>query len=315
MTASETRSNLPPAAARSDAAVSSLAAWRAAGTFFDWHGSPIFFRAGGAPDAPALLLIHGFPTASWDWAALWPALGEQFRLIAPDLLGFGFSAKPPDHDYRFAEQADLCESLLAAQGVTAYHVLAHDYGDTVAQELLARQREPGRAAKLLSACYLNGGLFPEAHRPVLMQRLLPSLVGPLVARLSSRALLRRNFRRIFGPDTPPAESDIDAFWTLITHNHGRAALPRLSRYRRERVVQRARWVGAMQAASVPQKLIVGLADPIAGRAMADRYAELIPAADVTRLELIGHYPQVEDPAAVLAAYRRFVYAVASVQAR
>lgn len=286
--------------------MSSLAAWHAAGTFFDWHGAPVFFRAGGAPDAPALLLIHGFPTASWDWAALWPALGEQFRLVAPDLLGFGFSAKPPHHDYRFAEQADLCEALLAAQGITAYHVLAHDYGDTVAQELLARQREPGRGARMLSVCYLNGGLFPEAHRPVLMQRLLPSPVGPLVARLSSRALLRRNFRRIFGPDMPPAESDIDAFWTLVTHNGGQAALPRLSRYRSERVAQRARWVGAMQSASIPQKLIVGLADPIAGRAMGDRYAELIPRADITRLERIGHYPQVEDPAAVLAAYLGFV---------
>ena len=278
-----------------------LADWQAGGTFIDWRGWRVFTRTGGAADAPALLLIHGFPTASWDWAALWPALAASHRVIALDLLGFGFSAKPRDHDYSFGEQADLCETLLAANGVRTYHVLAHDYGDTVAQELLARQAEPGRSARLLSICYLNGGLFPEAHRPVLMQRLLPSPLGPLIARLSSRALLARNFRRIFGPDTPPSEADIDAFWALITANDGKLALPRLARYRRERVVQRERWVGAMQSATVPQKLIVGLADPIAGTAMANRYAEIVPQADITRLDRIGHYPQVEAPAAVLAA--------------
>ena len=282
-----------------------LADWRAGGTLFDWRGSSIFTRAGGAAEAPALLLIHGFPTASWDWAALWPALTARYRVLTLDLLGFGFSAKPADHDYTFGEQADLCEALLAAHGVRAYHVMAHDYGDTVAQELLARQAESGRSARLLSVCYLNGGLFPEAHRPVLMQRLLPSPLGALIAQLSSRALLARNFRRIFGAATPPTDADIDAFWTLITANNGKRALPRLARYRRERVLRRERWVGAMQTTALPQRFIVGLVDPIAGGNMADRYAELVPRADIARLERIGHYPQVEAPEAVFAAYRAF----------
>ena len=66
----------------------------------------------------------------------------SFRLIAPDLLGFGRSAKPSRHDYRIGEQADICAAVMAEAGVGRCHVLAHDYGDTVAQELLAEITVP-----------------------------------------------------------------------------------------------------------------------------------------------------------------------------
>ncbi|HEY0988234.1 MAG TPA: alpha/beta fold hydrolase, partial [Kofleriaceae bacterium] len=135
-----------------------LDAWRAAGAYFDFHGHAIFHRVDGEPTrAPALLCIHGFPTASWDWQATWPALRARFAcVIAPDMLGFGFSAKPHPHDYSMLEQADLHEALLAKLRIRRVHVLAHDYGDTVAQELLAREIED--RVSLLSVAFLNGGL-------------------------------------------------------------------------------------------------------------------------------------------------------------
>ena len=280
--------------------------WRAAGHYFTHGGRTIFFRDDGPRDAPALLLVHGFPTASWDWHAIWPALAQRYRVVALDMLGFGWSAKPRDHDYRIAEQADLQEVLLRRLGIAAYHVLAHDYGDTVAQELLARRIDaPDAAPVLRSACFLNGGLFPETHRAAFVQKLLLSPAGPLVARLTGKRALARNLRRIFGPQTPPDAAHVDAFWTLLMHDDGRAALPGLIRYIAERRAQRTRWVGALQRAPVPIKLVCGASDPISGVHMAQRYHELVPAADVTLLEHIGHYPQLEAPDAVLHAYLRF----------
>jgi pimeloyl-ACP methyl ester carboxylesterase len=195
--------------------------------------------------------------------------------------------------------------LLASEGVTAYNTLAHDFGGTVVQELLARQQEPGERPGLLSAAFLNGGLFPETHRPVLMQKLLLSPLGPLVARLSTRGGLAGNMRRIFGPGTPPDDVVIDGFWRLLTTNDGRAVIHKLVRYMEERREQRERWVGALQNARIPLKLIDGAADPVSGVHMVARYRELVPHADVTLLEEVGHYPQVEDPRAVLAAYMDF----------
>lgn len=282
-----------------------LRAWHDAGFRFSHRGHAIFARRGGPPGAPVLLLIHGFPTASWDWVELWPVLAGRYRVLTLDLIGFGFSAKPPAHPYSIADQADLCEALLRHEGVADYHVLAHDYGDTVAQELLARQAPEREAPRLRSLAMLNGGLFPESHRPLATQKVLASPLGPLLARLMSRARFGASMTRIFGAATPPAPALLDGFWQLLQVNDGRRVLPRLIGYMEERREQRGRWVGALVHSDVPLKLINGAADPISGEHMAARYHELVPGADVTLLAGIGHYPQCEAPAAVLDAYLEF----------
>ena len=255
---------------------------------------------GDGPDT--LLLIHGFPTSSWDWHALWPALRQHYRLIAPDLLGFGRSAKPARHDYRIGEQADICAAVLAEAGVGRCHVLAHDYGDTVAQELLARGNAGRLPCTLASVVFLNGGLFPECHRPVLLQRLLRGRLGPLLVRLTSKRRFAANLRRIFGPDTPPDAEHIDGFWSLLQHDDGVGRMPALLHYIEERTQQRDRWVGALLEARVPIGFINGGLDPISGAHMAARWRELLPQHPVIDLPRSGHYPQLEDPAAVLSAF-------------
>jgi pimeloyl-ACP methyl ester carboxylesterase len=279
-----------------------LADWRSAGQDFSFNGHAIrYWTAGqGAP----LLLIHGFPTASWDWHYLWRALAEQYQVIACDMLGFGDSAKPRGHAYSLLQQADLQQALLAHLGVSEpVHVLAHDYGDSVAQELLARDRE-GRI-QLASCVFLNGGLFPETHHPVLVQKLLLSPIGPLIGRLFSRQKLAQSFARVFGPHTQPSARELDDFWSLIAANNGPGVMHRLIRYMPERRVQRERWVTAMQATQVPMGVIDGAVDPISGAHMVARYRELIARPDTVLLEGIGHYPQTEAPAEVLAHYLQF----------
>lgn len=280
-------------------------AWLASGSTFAFNGHRIFWRQGGRVDRPALLLIHGFPTSSWDWNEIWPLLDTQYRLIAVDMLGFGFSDKPSRHAYSLFEQADIHEELLRRLGIDEYHILAHDYGDTVAQELIARTNVPARKPGLSSVCFLNGGLFPETHRLLPIQQLLLSPLGPLVARLSSRRSLAASMRRIFGPHTQPEDALIDAFWDLMTRERGRRALPLLIRYIRQRIEHRERWVNALRETAMPLKLIDGAFDPISGTHMARRYRELVPAADVTELPGIGHYPQIEAPDRVANAYLAF----------
>ncbi len=282
-----------------------LGAWRNAGAYFSHRGQRIFWREGGVPQAPALLLIHGFPTASWDWETIWPVLGHCYRLLTLDMIGFGFSDKPIDYSYTIADQADICETLLRERGVGTYHVLAHDYGDTVAQELLARSGEPGQRPKLESACFLNGGLFPETHRPMLIQKLLLSRFGALIAKLTNKKAVARNLSRIFGPLTQPDAVLIDAFWELMTTNNGLKVFPKLISYMPERRLRRARWVGALQATSVPLKLIDGTHDPVSGAHMVHRYRELVAHPDITELTGIGHYPQIEAPRELLTAYLDF----------
>jgi pimeloyl-ACP methyl ester carboxylesterase len=293
-----------------------LEAWHDAGQTYRHRGHDIFYRLQGSGEA--LLLIHGFPTASWDWRPVWATLAARYRLIAPDMIGFGFSAKPPDYSYSIMDQADLHEGLLESMDVGQVHVLAHDYGDTVAQELLARHTErqgSGRPGlKLRSVCFLNGGLFPETHRPRLVQKLLISPLGPLMVRLMGERSFGRSFSAVFGPKTQPSPEELKDFWHLVSYNDGLQVFPRLIRYMAERRQHRARWVSALQDATIPLRVIDGAVDPVSGRHMVERYRQLVPNPDTVLLENIGHYPQVEHPQGVLDAYLPFVAQAAAGQA-
>ncbi|MCE3284866.1 MAG: alpha/beta hydrolase [Steroidobacteraceae bacterium] len=279
-----------------------LAAWLATGQRVRLLGHELFTRASCISGRKPLLLIHGFPTASYDWHRVWPALAARYSLYTCDLLGFGLSDKPRGASYPIPQQADLCEAMLAHFGVDRPHVLAHDYGDTVAQELLARELE-GRSS-LASVCFLNGGLFPEKHRPRPVQRLLASALGPLVARAMGYRAFERSMMRVAGAN-PPTEVELRDLWTLIERDDGRVALARLIGYMEQRRANRARWVGALVNSGVPRRLLCGAADPVSGRHLAVHYRELVPAADVVVFEGVGHYPQLEAPEAVLEAYLEF----------
>jgi pimeloyl-ACP methyl ester carboxylesterase len=288
-----------------------LAQWQAAGLRFDHRGHPIFYRddASGI-DQRCLLLVHGFPTASWDWAPLWPLLSQRFgRVLAPDMIGFGFSAKPRSYAYSILDQADLHETLLRRQGIDRVHLLAHDYGDTVAQELLARHEERlargDRSLILESICFLNGGLFPEMHRPRTIQKLLLTPLGPLLSRLSTQRSFMPKFAAVFGAATQPSAAELADFWRLIEHDKGARIMHRLIHYIPERRQYRARWVGALQNTRVPLRFINGADDPVSGAHMEARYRELVPNPDTVLLAGLGHYPQVEAPGAVLAAFDGF----------
>jgi pimeloyl-ACP methyl ester carboxylesterase len=282
-----------------------LRAWRDAGEFITVRGQRIHCRRGGA--GPRLLLLHGFPTSSFDWAPMWPMLTSRFEVLAFDLLGLGFSAKPRGHRYRVHEQADLAEAVAHHHGWRSACVLAHDYGDTVAQELLARcGRDPAHAAlRIHRLCFLNGGLFPETHRARFIQRLLASPLGPALAGLMSRRGFARSLKALFSPTRQPSETAIDEYWALLQHEDGIRALPSLLGYMAERRRERARWVGALQTADAPLRLICGARDPVSGLHMSERYRELVAHADIVVLDDVGHFPQLEDPERVFAAVAAF----------
>ena len=281
----------------------SLEQWQQGGKWFSYGGHAIFSRMAGQGEP--LVLLHGFPTSSWDWNRLWPMLVQHHQVYTLDMLGFGFSDKPTLYDYSIEDQADLFEGWIAGLGLKSVCLLAHDYGGSVAQELLAREQEGVLPFSIRQVCFLNGALFPEVHRPLLIQKLLRSPLGGLVSLGLTRGAFERNFTRLFPPGQPPSKADLDDFWYLLTYNNGRGILHRLIHFMEERRCHRNRWVGALQNARQPLRLISGVADPVSGAAMALRFRELIPNPDVVSLRNVGHYPHFESTGEVYRAWRDF----------
>jgi pimeloyl-ACP methyl ester carboxylesterase len=267
-----------------------------------------------AKEKATILFIHGFPSASWDWHYQWKYLARHYSLLCSDMLGFGLSAKPREYRYSLIEQADIYEALLLEKGIGDYHIFAHDYGDSVAQELLYRQSLRVKTgdqthAQLKSVCFLNGGIFAACHRPLLTQRLLKSRLGPLLVKFLSKGSLSASFAKIFGQQSQAKKNHVDIIWELIRYNDGHLAMPAILRYIDERSEWGGRWVEAMINASVPLYFINGIQDPISGRHMLDHYIDVIPNAHTTLLD-VGHYPQLEAPEEVLSLYQWFLSSLA-----
>ena len=285
----------------------SIDEWEKKGDYLTINRHRIFVIDTAAKHKETILLIHGFPTSSWDWAKVWNALSAGYRLVAMDMLGFGLSAKPAPHKYSIHEQADIVESIVEQFGLKEFHVLAHDYGDTVAQELLARQNKGTGKGLWQSICFLNGGLFPETHQALLIQKLLLSPLGPLINKLTTRKRFDVSVSRVFGADTQPSKEELDGFWALINHNKGRHIFHNLISYMSDRIEHRERWVQALKDVKVPLALINGSVDPVSGAHMVAHYRDIIGEPDYLKeLSDIGHYPQVEDPQNVARLYLEFL---------
>lgn len=279
--------------------------WRSGGSFLDIDGLRIFYRREGNGREPTLCL-HGFPTASYDYHKVWDSLAEQFDLVAFDMVGYGFSSKPRNWGYTTFDQVDVLLALLKKLGIKRVHILAHDYGNTITQELLARLTEGRLEFEIASICFLNGALFPETHRPIFAQKLLISPLGALFGRLIPDQVFMKNLAKVFGPLTQPTAEELANYVALFKDNDGKKIAHRLIRYMTERSRFRERWVPPLQQMKQPFRFINGLADPVSGAHLVRRFREVVPdQQDIVELEGIGHFPHVESPDEIIRRYVEF----------
>jgi pimeloyl-ACP methyl ester carboxylesterase len=279
--------------------------WKARGQILDIAGKGIFvMREEG--DGETLLCLHGFPTSSFDYHKIWHGVNDPGPLIAFDMIGYGFSDKPAKFNYTTAAQADILESLLDKLEVKSLHILSHDYGNTIIQEILARRKERGIGFRIRSLCFMNGALFPETHRPILAQRLLIGPIGPIFGKLIPDSRFAQSLASVFGPHTQPTSEELTEFIYLFRYNGGKKIAHKLIQYMRERTVHRERWLDALHSIDMPFRFINGLDDPVSGKHLVKRFRELIPEQeDIVELAGVGHFPHFEAPKAVLKHYQQF----------
>ena len=283
-------------------------AWRTRGRTVDTPDGRVWaMEAGkngaGAKDETPVLILHGFPTSSWDFAESIERIAATRRVIAFDFMGYGFSDKPPEFAASLFEQADVATLVARAFGITKCHVWAHDMGTSVATELCARRERAMLPFEMKSLVLMNGSVHIELAHLTMGQMLLKSPLGPVFARLNTALTFKAQMRRVFA--RPPQEEELDAMWSLAARENGIARMPQLIRYTEERARFRRRWIGALERLDIPALIAWGREDPVAIMPIADQLASEIPGAERETWNDLGHYPQVEDPARVVATVSAF----------
>lgn len=279
--------------------------WRESGEYFDFEGRRIFYRLSSENDE-VLLCLHGFPTSSLDYRKIWNELAARYSLFTFDMLGYGFSDKPRKGIYTTHNQVDVLQALLEEKGISRVHILSHDYGNTIVQELLARSAEGSVDFRIETICFMNGALFPETHRPILAQKLLIGPIGAVFGQFTPDSFFKRSLSSIFGAATKPTAEELDDFVAAFKFNQGKRIAHKLIQYMLERYVYRERWVEPLRALQQPFRFINGLADPVSGQHLVERFREVVPnQTDIIELKEIGHFPHFEVPETVLEKYFEF----------
>ncbi|MFL6155287.1 MAG: alpha/beta fold hydrolase, partial [Marmoricola sp.] len=267
-------------------------AWRDAGRMIDVAGRQIFVHESGTGPGTTVV-VHGFPSASYDWAAVVPLLPG--RVIAFDLPGYGFSDKDPGADYSLFRQADLVEELLRRLDVERCTVVAHDMGDTVTAELAHRSNHGELGFTLDRIVLTNGSIFIDLAQLTRGQRLTLRLPDRRSLFPMPTVVLRRSLLESFTRTAPPPDGAVDGLIAMIRYDGGDRLMPRLIRYISERRVHQARWTAGLVDYPGPLTLVWGTEDPIAVLPMTARLQQLRPATTVVQLDGVGHWPSLECP--------------------
>jgi len=283
-----------------------LQSWMAGGHFVQVDDVKIFYRTSsrGNRDLPWLVCFHGFPTSSWDWHLLLPIMEKTRRILVFDFPGYGLSGKPPERDYSLQRQLEAAEALMQHLHISEFDLLAHDMGNSVACELLRRRENDNYPFVLKSLTLLNGGIYMDLHRALLTQRLLRTpVVGAITARLSSWRVFRLQYPRVYAEPERFDEEHYRSQWALLLNNGGRRTLHKIAGYMRERTRMGEQWTGPLHRLDVPLKVIWGKQDPIAVYAIAQKLCRNNRSAQLTTLDRVGHYPQLEAPERVSEALK------------
>ena len=282
-----------------------VAAWERRGTYRTLAGLKTF-TIDAAPTGPEtlepLVVLHGFPTSSFDFFHVLDVLAEHRRVLLFDMIGYGLSAKP-DGAYTIDLQADVAQAFVADVGVSRLALLTHDVGDTVGGELLARQAEGRWPVEITRRVLTNGSIYIEMAKLSVGQQLLLSLPDerlPDSAGIDGPAL-EASLAATFSARSRVEESDLHGAAELISHDDGHLLLPRTIRYIEERRRNQARYTGAIETHRSPVTIVWGTDDPIAVAAMATRLHGVRPDAPLTWMQDVGHYPMLEAPSAFLDA--------------
>jgi len=273
-----------------------VARWRQAGVLLDVDGHRIFATdQGQTTDRPAVLILHGFPGSSYDWEAVIPAVARHTRVVAFDHLGYGLSDKPADARYSLFDYADLAERIALRVGIDDCVLVAHDVGDTVAAELLARVNEGRNRIRIAHTVLTNGSIFIDLAQLSTGQQALLSMPDEPLAEPLPAGALTPGLTATFAPEHLPAAEVLDTMEELIRWKSGDRLLPRIIRYIEERRRHQSRWTAGLVENTGPLTVLWGALDPIAVPAMVDRLRTLRPSTRVETWRDVGHWPSLEVP--------------------
>jgi pimeloyl-ACP methyl ester carboxylesterase len=289
--------------------------WHGAGTRVGTVDGQVFVRTEGALEGgTALVLLHGFPSSSWEFASAMHRLASapslSLPVVAIDFLGAGLSDKPPTFRYGVYEQTDVVLTVLRHLGLTAVHLVAHDSAVAVAAEILARYERSLLSLTPRSVVFVAGSPLRTARASALAEWMAPVAERRATfGKVTSFSSFRREMRRLMAYPETVADQELRVAYELLTREHGLLRWDALAAMGGDREGNDDRWAKAVARTEVPVLALFGDRDPRASVATGERLIQATKHGRLRVLRDVGHYPQLETPDAFAAEIVSFVASV------
>lgn len=289
-------------------------AWRQRGAYFNWQPEgaepvEVFHVEAGDPDAPTLLLVHGFPTSSIDWYGVIDRLAERYRVCALDFPGYGFSDKPVGWGYGLVRDAQLLghylNDVIGAESAT---VVAHDRGDSVALILAGGHAGEAAAVEIDHLVLSNANIYLPLSNLTTAQRLMldESTAAGLLENATPELLAQGMGAATFWPPRDADDPVITGLAETFAHEEGIRVMHETIQYLVERSDDEDTWLSSLAASDLPTTVIWGLNDTVSPPRVAswvwNQYLMLKPGRNsLYFISDAGHYLQEDRPDAFVDA--------------
>lgn len=297
-------------------------AWRAAGQYFTWTstlpenaGRPVqvFYTCAGDASKPAMLMVHGFPTSSLDFAPLVAELKTDFRVCTLDFPGYGLSDKPAaGYKYTLADDAKLLWTFVTKTvPMQEFVLLSHDRGDSIALNFLQLYQADAKPPFRITHQFItNGNLYlPLANLTDFQKRMLDPTLAPQVVKTVTAALLAVGMGQT--QYTPPLKADdaeVKALATLFARQDGVGVIPATIQYLNERKAFEVSFLQTLGRSTIPATIMWGVHDMVSPVRVANYVFDtaLKPRTVPGALWLMpcgNHYVQHDQPAELARVIR------------
>ncbi|XP_002131154.2 putative hydrolase LipZ isoform X2 [Ciona intestinalis] len=257
-------------------------------------------------DPPTFVLIHGFPSSSYDYHKVLDGLLSKGDVFMHDHIGFGFSDKPVQNfTYSLVEAADNCLATWKMFGLKKAHVVSHDMGDSILTEILARRHInmlPDYFSNFFeSITFTNGGMKYSMINFRIGQRMMSSSLGPYFSMVNSKLGLSRVFssqlKSIWGPNSDHDEmmKEIALITALNDYKGGTKIMHKLIYYLWDRAHFEFRWFSALSEMDVPVRFIWSDSDAVSPLSIPRFFQSFVPGAKFEIVQDAGHFYMLEKP--------------------
>ena len=276
------------------------------GTFLSVGSVKTFYRSRG--DGEPILLLHGFPSSSYDWRRFLQPLSKYGRVIAPDLYGFGYSEAPSKASYTLDGYEIFLRDFLSAMGIDRFTLVGHDWGGVIA--LRYAIENPDSVSKLV---IMDASLYPDW---VEHQRTSPdySIIrrmekNSLVKTMAQNLISKKTVKRAIAPRTDKLVTDEDLEHYKFFFKRGINAIRLYSKDHLRWIEENAPRLNArLNELRIPTMIIWGREDPYFPAKTPERLHSEIPGSTLHVLESVGHWPSEERPEQIIELISSFLQA-------